>query len=116
MGIPTPGGSTRWRCRSCGNLTRFDVTRTAREVDFIHFDLAGNPRLEERTVLEETVESVRCRWCAAVDQIDLVPRPGAPAPEPEGAAPEPGTAVPGPDGTTEPGDVAAGVAGRGEAR
>ena len=28
-------------------------------------------------MLSETVESVRCRWCNALDQIELVDRPGA---------------------------------------
>ena len=40
-------------------------------------DLAGEPSVEETDVLSETTESVRCRWCNAVDQIELVDRPGA---------------------------------------
>jgi hypothetical protein len=40
-------------------------------------DLAGEPSVEEREVLSETIESVRCRWCNAVDQVELVDRPGA---------------------------------------
>ncbi|MGH8894167.1 MAG: hypothetical protein ACRDWY_12830 [Actinomycetes bacterium] len=73
--VPTP--TTRWRCRSCGNLTRFDVTRAARTREFVHVDLAGEPVAEEREVLEERVESVRCRWCDGVDTVELVPRPSA---------------------------------------
>jgi len=64
----------RWRCSACGNLTRFDVTRTARVVEYVHLDLAGQGRVEERTVLEERIEKVRCRWCDRDDQIELVPR------------------------------------------
>ena len=40
----------------------------------VHLDLAGVPRVEERRVLEETVEQVRCRWCDRDDRIELVPR------------------------------------------
>lgn len=76
-----PSATTRWRCTRCGNLTRFDVTRRARTREFVHVDLAGEPAVEEREVLEETVESVRCRWCDGVNTVELVPRPaeGAPA-------------------------------------
>lgn len=70
-----PTATTRWRCGRCGNLTRFDVTRSTRAREYVHLDLAGEPVVEERQVLAETVESVRCRWCDAVDSIELVPRP-----------------------------------------
>ncbi|MEV6673227.1 hypothetical protein [Streptomyces sp. NPDC051162] len=79
MGVPQPTDRTRWRCTLCGNLTRFDVTRTTKAVEYVHLDLAGAPRVEERDVVSETIESVRCRWCNAVDQIELVDRPGASA-------------------------------------
>ena len=46
-------------------------------VEYVHLDLAGEPKVEEREVVSETIESVRCRWCNAVDQIELVDRPGA---------------------------------------
>ncbi|QLH21245.1 hypothetical protein [Streptomyces sp. Rer75] len=77
MAVPTPTAETRWRCTLCGNLTRFDVTRSTKAVEFIHLDLAGEPRVEECDVVSETIESVRCRWCNAVDQIELVDRPSA---------------------------------------
>ncbi|MFJ8438667.1 hypothetical protein [Kitasatospora griseola] len=77
MTIAAPTADTRWRCTLCGNLTRFDVTRSSRVIDFVHFDLAGDSKVEETQVLSETVESVRCRWCNAVDQVELVARPGA---------------------------------------
>ena len=76
MPVPLPTATTRWRCTLCGNLTRFDVTRSTRVVEYVHLDLAGEPKVEEREVLSETVESVRCRWCSAADQIELVDRPG----------------------------------------
>ncbi|MFE6776166.1 hypothetical protein [Streptomyces sp. NPDC057702] len=79
MAVPQPTAGTRWRCTLCGNLTRFDVTRSTRAVEYVHLDLAGEPSTEEREVVSETIESVRCRWCNAVDQIELVDRPGASA-------------------------------------
>jgi hypothetical protein len=77
MPVPLPTDTTRWRCTLCGNLTRFDVTRSTKVVEYVHLDLGGEPRVEETDVLSETVESVRCRWCNALDQIELVARPGA---------------------------------------
>lgn len=76
---PAPTPTTRWRCRQCGNLTRFDVTRTARTREFLHVDLSGEPVVEEREVLAEDLESVRCRWCDGVDTVELVHRPTGPA-------------------------------------
>ncbi|KAA6222363.1 hypothetical protein CP973_10790 [Streptomyces albofaciens JCM 4342] len=79
MAVPMPTAGTRWRCTLCGNLTRFDVTRRSETVEYLHFDLAGEAKVEEREVRSESIESVRCRWCNAVDQIELVDRPGASA-------------------------------------
>lgn len=79
MPVPEPTADTRWRCTLCGNLTRFDVTRNSRVVEYVHLDLAGEATVEEREVLREAVESVRCRWCDAVDQVELVAKPGAQA-------------------------------------
>ena len=79
MAVPQPTAETRWRCALCGNLTRFDVTRSTRAVEYVHLDLAGEPEIEERDVISESIESVRCRWCNAVDQVELVDRPGASA-------------------------------------
>jgi hypothetical protein len=90
MPVPLPTATTRWRCTLCGNLTRFDVTRSTRAVQYVHLDLGGEPRVEETEVLSETVESVRCRWCDALDRVELVDRPGA-NPESrtgQGSAPE----------------------------
>jgi hypothetical protein len=84
---PLPDATTRWRCVQCGNLTRFDVTRRARTREFLHVDLAGAPAVEEREVLDEVLESVRCRWCDGVDTVELVPRPdGAAADAPDDAS------------------------------
>jgi hypothetical protein len=75
--VPPPTADTRWRCTLCGNLTRFDVTRSTRATEYVHVDLAGEPAVEERSVLADVVEHVTCRWCNAVDQVELVPRPAA---------------------------------------
>ncbi len=77
MGIAIPGDSERWRCTGCGNLTRFDVTRTVRSRDYVHLDLSGDGDVEERTVLSETIESIRCRWCGATDSVEIIARPDA---------------------------------------
>jgi len=74
--VAPPTNDTRWRCAACGNLTRFDVVRTLRLREYVHADLTGATAVEESETLGETVEHVTCRWCGAVDQVELVPRPG----------------------------------------
>jgi len=74
MNPDTITGDQRYRCTGCGNLTRFDVTRTLRTTEFWHFDLAGDYRVEETDLHAETVESVTCRWCGRSDAIELVAR------------------------------------------
>jgi len=56
-------GPTRYRCRACGNLTRFDVVTTRRTRAFHHYTLGGEPTVEDEEVLSEVVEEVSCRWC-----------------------------------------------------
>ncbi|HIY40892.1 MAG TPA: hypothetical protein H9836_07160 [Candidatus Nocardiopsis merdipullorum] len=77
MAIAMPNDTERWRCTGCGNLTRFDVTRTVRSQDYLHLELSGRGQIEESTVLSETVEQVRCRWCGATDAVEIVARPDA---------------------------------------
>lgn len=79
MAVPVPDATTRWRCTLCGNVTRFDVTRTTRAREYLHATLSGDAAVEEREVLADDVESVRCRWCASVNSVELVPRPTVPA-------------------------------------
>ena len=81
MPVPAPTSESRWRCRLCGNLTRFDVTRSSRVREYVHLDLGGETRVEEREVLDERLEHVRCRWCDALDAVELVPRAAAAAVE-----------------------------------
>ncbi len=64
--------SVRYRCTSCGNLTRFDVVVTRRTRAFHHYSLGGELSVEDEQVLAETVEEVTCRWCGrggAVEQV-----------------------------------------------
>lgn len=77
MAVRMPDATTRWRCSLCGNLTRFTVARVTRSQEYLHVDLSGAQRVEEREVLADTVEHVICRWCAGVDTVELVPRPDA---------------------------------------
>lgn len=81
-----PDPQSRWRCGHCGNLTRFDVTRTTRVREFWHLSMAGEPQVEEREVLAEEIEQVVCRWCGASDRVEIVSRPqfGGPNDEPPG--------------------------------
>lgn len=74
MSLQIPDATQRWRCGGCGNLTRFDVTRTRRTTEFWHFDLSGEHQVEETDLKEETVASVTCRWCGRDDAIELIDR------------------------------------------
>jgi RNase P subunit RPR2 len=78
--------ATRWRCGGCGNLTRFDVTRSTRRREYWHFDLAGEPRVEEAETLAEEVLEISCRWCGRHDTIERVARPDRRAESNDGAA------------------------------
>ena len=74
MSVALPDAHQRWRCGGCGNLTRFDVARSRRTVEFWHVDLAGDAVVEDTEVRGETVEAVTCRWCGRSDAIEVVPR------------------------------------------
>jgi hypothetical protein len=71
-----PDDEHRWRCGSCGNLTRFDVVRSLRTQEFWHLDLSGTPAVEASQPLRDDLVSVSCRWCGRADEIEVVPRPG----------------------------------------
>jgi hypothetical protein len=67
----------RYRCKACGNLTRFDVTERKRTRSFYHFTLGGEVSVEEEEALEHEIERVACRWCGSADQIEVLPEVGA---------------------------------------
>ncbi|MDP9072874.1 MAG: hypothetical protein M3N98_01645 [Actinomycetota bacterium] len=62
----------RYRCRACGNLTRFDVTTTRRTRAFHHYTVGGELTVEEEQLLSEEVERVWCRWCGNGHGIEVV--------------------------------------------
>ena len=82
MSSQIPDETQRWRCGGCGNLTRFDITRSRRTTEFWHFDLAGEHAVEDTEVNSEQVESVTCRWCGRNDAVELISRADT-----EGSAP-----------------------------
>jgi hypothetical protein len=73
--------TTRYRCTSCGNLTRFDITTSRRTRAFHHYSVGGELTIEDEEVLAETVDAVVCRWCGtgasvvtlAADELDATP-------------------------------------------
>ncbi|MGV1003476.1 MAG: hypothetical protein ACOYEV_01665 [Candidatus Nanopelagicales bacterium] len=74
--LSAPDAHTRWRCAQCGNLTRFDVVRSARTSEYWHFDLSGEMHVESAATLGESIESVTCLWCGNGHAVELVARPG----------------------------------------
>src|SRR5262249_3983949 len=75
-GLVTKPGATRYRCASCGNLTRFDVTISRRTRAFHHFSLGGDLTVEEEHVLDEVVEEVTCGWCGTPGRVEALPAEG----------------------------------------
>ena len=55
--------TTRYRCTSCGNLTRFDITTSRRTRAFHHYSVGGELTIEDEVVLADSVDEVVCRWC-----------------------------------------------------
>ncbi len=64
--------AARYRCASCGNLTRFDVVATVRTKAFHHYTVGGQLSIEDSEVLAETVESVTCRWCGQAGAVEAL--------------------------------------------
>jgi hypothetical protein len=62
--------NVRYRCRACGNLTRFDVTVTRRSRAFHHYTVGGELTVEDEEVLAEEVEDVSCRWCGSSRSVE----------------------------------------------
>lgn len=60
----------RYRCTSCGNLTRFDVISSRRTSAYHHFTVGGELTVEDEQVLDETIESVECRWCGSAGRVE----------------------------------------------
>ncbi len=62
--------AARYRCRSCGNLTRFDVTLSRRTRAFHHYTVGGDLTVEDEDVLDERIEEVSCRWCGSPRAVE----------------------------------------------
>lgn len=67
--MPAP---VRYRCSSCGNLTRFDVVRTSRTSAYYHYTTGGELTVEDEHVLDERIESVTCRWCGPSGAVEVL--------------------------------------------
>ena len=67
-----PSRVPRYRCRACGNLTRFEVVRTTRTRAYHHYSVGGELDVEDETVLSDVVESVSCRWCGHGAQVEEI--------------------------------------------
>jgi hypothetical protein len=70
---PSEIGPVRYRCTSCGNLTRFDVIESKRSRSFYHYTIGGLLSVEEEEVLARTIDEVRCRWCNTSAGVEEVP-------------------------------------------
>ena len=64
--------SLRYRCASCGNLTRFDVITTSTVKAFHHYTVGGDLEVEDVETISESVDSVSCRWCGHGRSIEVV--------------------------------------------
>lgn len=62
----------RFRCTSCGNLTRFDVTSSRRTRTYHHYTVGGELSVEDEQVLDEVIESVECRWCGPAGKVETI--------------------------------------------
>ena len=80
-GAHYPSGVVAYRCRACGNRTRFDVVTTSTSRSFHHYTLGGELTVEDTTVTSERTESVTCRWCGRAADVEVLdqagPRPDA---------------------------------------
>jgi hypothetical protein len=73
LSLTSPHVPPRYRCTTCGNLTRFDVTVTSTLKAFHHYSVGGELSVEEQQVLSEHVDAVECRWCGpsgVVEELD----------------------------------------------
>ena len=70
---------TRYRCAACGNLTRFDVVTSRRTRAFHHYTVGGELRVEDEVVLDQSVDSVSCRWCGTGASVEVTDNGDTPA-------------------------------------
>ena len=74
--------ATRYRCSACGNVTRFDVVAARRTRAFFHYSVGGELSVEDEELLDESVETVSCRWCGAsgvqIEELEITDLSDAP--------------------------------------
>jgi len=74
--------AARYRCASCGNITRFDVVTDRRTKAFHHFSVGGELTVEDEQVLTEQVVEVSCRWCGHGRAIEALEEEPTQPPDP----------------------------------
>ena len=62
----------RYRCTSCGNLTRFDVVSTRQTRAFHHYSMGGELSIEEEHVMRESIDEICCRWCGSGASVEVL--------------------------------------------
>jgi hypothetical protein len=71
-GAHYPARVVAYRCRACGNRTRFDVVTTSTSRAYHHYSLGGELTVEDATVTATHVESVTCRWCGRGADVEVI--------------------------------------------
>lgn len=64
--------ATRYRCRACGNITRFDVSVTRTTRSFHHYSVGGELVVDDVEVQRESVDEVSCRWCGHGRDVEVL--------------------------------------------
>lgn len=64
--------TTRYRCTNCGNVTRFDVSKTTTVRAFYHYTLGGELTVESEEIVDEAITEVSCRWCNSAANVEVL--------------------------------------------
>lgn len=68
---------TRYRCVTCGNMTRFEIVVTRRTKESHNITVNGVRETAEFEMISETVEEVLCSWCGRGDAVSELGPTGA---------------------------------------
>lgn len=69
--------ATRYRCATCGNMTRFEVVVTRRVEETQRVAVNGSAGSSTSGVVAESIDEVRCGWCGDHRSIDELGKTGA---------------------------------------
>jgi hypothetical protein len=69
-----------YRCRGCGNRTRFEVVSTTTSRALHHYTLGGELTIEEELVTSTRVDDVTCRWCGRGGDVQVLHQDAAELP------------------------------------